>query len=85
MSGLIMGTKARMRILVATISLLGVLVFGSAWIASWVSPTFVESIGRQTVRIEVQRQASPTSDTLASRSACSPTSHSTARGLRRCW
>ena len=53
-----------MRILVATISLLGVLVFGSAWIASWVSPTFVESMGREIVRIEVQRQVDEKLDSL---------------------
>ncbi len=53
-----------MRILVATISVFGILLFGSAWVAAWVSPAFVESMGREIVRIEVQRQVDEKLDTL---------------------
>jgi len=45
-----------MRIFVASISILGVLAFGAAFVASYVNPTFVESIGREVVRREVERR-----------------------------
>jgi len=45
-----------MRSFVAIISILGALVFGAAFVASYVNPTFVESIGREVVRREVERR-----------------------------
>jgi hypothetical protein len=45
-----------MRIFVGIVSILGVLVFGAAFVASYVNPTFVESIGREVVRREVEHR-----------------------------
>jgi len=47
-----------MRRLVALASVLGVLIFGALFIASVVHPALVESLGREIVRIEVEREVS---------------------------
>jgi ABC-type multidrug transport system fused ATPase/permease subunit len=45
-----------MRTIVALISTLGLLLFGSAFVLSFINPGFVESVGRSVVRLEVERR-----------------------------
>ncbi len=53
-----------MRAFVAILSVFGVLLFGSAFVASYVNPPYVESIGREVVRIEVERRVNEKLETL---------------------
>ena len=45
-----------MRTFIGTISLVGTLIFGSAFVLSYINPAFVESIAREVVRMEVERR-----------------------------
>jgi hypothetical protein len=45
-----------MRTFILFIALVGVTLFGTAFILSYTNPTFVESIARQIIRIEVERR-----------------------------
>jgi len=45
-----------MRQLIAFLSVLGILVFGSGFVLSFVNPAFVESVAREVIRIEVERR-----------------------------
>jgi hypothetical protein len=45
-----------MRTFIGTISIVGILVFGSAFVLSYINPAFVESIAREVVRMEVERR-----------------------------
>lgn len=46
------------------IGLLGALVFGGAWITSWIDPLFVESVARELVRAEVEERVETQLDRL---------------------
>ena len=53
-----------MRALVTIISVLGVLLFGSGFVLSYVNPVFVESVARDIVRLEVERRVGKGLDSL---------------------
>ena len=53
-----------MRALITIISILGALLFGSAFVLSYINPVFVESVARHVVRLEVERRVGKGLDSL---------------------
>lgn len=53
-----------MRTLITIIALAGVMLFGSAFVLSYLKPAFVESVARDVIRMEVERRVSVKLSTL---------------------
>ena len=59
--------KNSMRTVVGIISIVGALVFGSAFVLSYINPAFVESIAREVVRMEVEHRVGERLNSLEGR------------------
>ncbi|HEU4881241.1 MAG TPA: hypothetical protein VFT45_03320 [Longimicrobium sp.] len=55
---------SRLRILVAALGFGGALLFGSAFVASYTHPTFVEGVAKNVIRAEVERRVEKRVDAL---------------------
>jgi hypothetical protein len=53
-----------MRQLIASLSVLGILLFGSGFVLSFVNPAFVESVAREVIRIEVEHRVGEKTEDL---------------------